>query len=302
MKTTRKLIIFIFTLLAPAAAAYAQAPREELQQMVHQLQQSPSDNALREKIVKLATIIKPAPAIPEEANRAFVKGNVFQKEAKDASGYELAISAYSEALRAAPWWGDAYFNLSIAQESAGKFEEAIASTKSYMASVPTGSADVREAQNKIYALEAKKEMADVKKKSNPAGNWKVFVNGNPQRAGGSAGSDGSSWTVDFHYRFEVKGNEIVAYNVTDSDPSFDSFDKTWCRRAGGKWACTGDEDMFGRFSVDNNVIRGRYLVNNLNGDLSGTLGESEIQWDYEYRDQYGVHRRHETLRKFAGAK
>ena len=63
------------------------------------------------------------------------------------------------------------------------------------------------------------------------------------------------------------------------------------------WACAGDEDMFGRFSVDNNVIRGRYLVNNLNGDLSGTLSESEIQWDYEYRDQYGVHRSHETLRK-----
>lgn len=295
MKTTSKLIILIVTLLA--AAAYAQTPREELQQMVQQLQQSPSDNALREKLIKLATSIKPAPAIPEEANRAFVKGNVFQKEAKDASGYELAISAYSEALRAAPWWGDAYFNLSIAQESAGKFEAAIASIRNYMTSVPTGSAEVREAQNKIYALEAKQEMADVKKKSNPSGNWKVFVNGLPQKAGGSTGSEGSSWTVDFHYRFEVRGNEIVVYYVTDSDPSFDSFDKTWCQRSGGKWACTGDEDMFGRFSVDNNVIRGRYLFSNLNGDLSGTLSESEIQWEYEYGDQYGVHRSHETLRK-----
>jgi tetratricopeptide (TPR) repeat protein len=297
MKSTGRLILFIFTFWVLAANVYAQTPRVELQQMVEQLQKSPNENALREKIIKFATSIKPAPAIPEEANRAFVKGNVFQKEAKDITGYELAISAYSEVLRAAPWWGDAYFNLSIAQESAEKFEEAIDSTRNYMASVPTGSAEVREAQNKIYALEAKKEMADVKKKSNPTGNWKVFVNGSPQRAGGSAGSDGSSWTVDFHYRFEVRGNEIVVYYVTDSYPLFDSFDKTWCRRAGGIWACAGDEDMFGRFSVDNNVIRGRYLVNNLNGDLSGTLSESEIQWDYEYRDQYGFHRSHETLRK-----
>ena len=170
MELTMKLLALFFGALMLGNVVYAQTPREELQQMVEQLQKSPSDNALREKIIRLAISVKPAPAIPEEANRTFVKGNVFQKEAKDASGYELAISAYSESLRAAPWWGDAYFNLSIAQESAGKFVEAIASTRHYMASVPTGSAEVREAQNKIYALEAKKEMADVKKKSNPTGN------------------------------------------------------------------------------------------------------------------------------------
>lgn len=159
MKTTRKLIIFVFALFALATNAHAQSPREQLQQMVEQLQKTPNDNVLREKIVKHATSIKPAPAIPEEANRAFVKGNVFQKEAKDTSGYELAIAAYREALRSAPWWSDAYFNLAIAQESAGKFDEAIASIRNYMASVAAGSAEHREAQNKIYALEAKGEMA-----------------------------------------------------------------------------------------------------------------------------------------------
>lgn len=159
MKPTRKLLIFAFTFLVLAASVYAQTPREQLNQMVQQLQKTPGDNALREKIIKLATRIKPAPAIPEEANRAFVKGNVFQKEAKDASGYELAIAAYREALRSAPWWGDAYFNLAVALEAAGKFDEAIASIRNYMASVAAGSAEHRDAQNKIYALEAKGEMA-----------------------------------------------------------------------------------------------------------------------------------------------
>ena len=159
MKTASKLIIFIVTSLVLVASACAQSPREQLQQMVQQLQTTPNDNVLRERIIKLATNIKPAPEIPEEATRAFVKGNVFQKEAKDASGYELAISAYRDALRIAPWWGDAYFNLSVALESSSKFNEAIASIKLFIASVPSGSKEAREAQNRVYALEAKGEMA-----------------------------------------------------------------------------------------------------------------------------------------------
>src|SRR5258705_10035814 len=158
MKSIGKLIIFGFALLALAASAYAQSPREQLKQMVEQLQATPGDNALRERIIKLAASIKPAPAIPEEANRAFVKGNVFQKDAKDASGYELAISAYRDALRAAPWWGDAYYNLAVALESARKFDEAIAPLKLFIASVQAGSVEARGAQKKIYALGAKKEM------------------------------------------------------------------------------------------------------------------------------------------------
>ena len=39
------------------------------------------------------------------------------REARDTSGYTLAISSYRDALRAAPWWGDAYFNLSKPAEA-----------------------------------------------------------------------------------------------------------------------------------------------------------------------------------------
>ena len=85
MKRTTHIIIFAIALFAFMVSAHAQSPREQLTQMVEQLQKTPSDNALREKIIKLAREVKPAPAVPEEANRAFVRGNVFQKEAKDAS-------------------------------------------------------------------------------------------------------------------------------------------------------------------------------------------------------------------------
>jgi len=158
MASTGRALLSVLAFFALSLSAYGQAPREQLTQMVQQLQKTPTDSALRERIVKLAAEIKPAPAIPEEANRFFVRGNVFQKEAKDASSYELAISAYREALRIAPWWGDAYFNLAAAQGSAGRFDDAIASQKLFIAAVPAGGAEAREAQNKIYALEARKEM------------------------------------------------------------------------------------------------------------------------------------------------
>jgi hypothetical protein len=86
MKSTSKLIIFIFTFLALIASAYAQTPCEELQQMVEQLQKIPSDNALREKIIKLAIELKPAPAIPEEAREPFVMGATVLKKASDPAG------------------------------------------------------------------------------------------------------------------------------------------------------------------------------------------------------------------------
>jgi len=159
MKLSVNVLVILLLGTIGVNGVYAQSPREQLQQMVEQLQKSPGDTALREKIIRLATSIKPAPAIPEEANRAFVKGGVFQTEAKDASGYELAISAYREALRTAAWWGDAYFNLAAALESAGKFDEAIASIKLYMVSMQAGSAEARQAQNRVYAIEAKSEMA-----------------------------------------------------------------------------------------------------------------------------------------------
>ncbi len=110
MKSTSKLIIFAFAFLALDVIAYAQSPREQMQQLTTQLQQTPNDNALRERIIKLGAELKPAPAVPEEARRSFVEGVNIVKLAKDASSQKLAIGSFNEALKIAPWWGDAYYN------------------------------------------------------------------------------------------------------------------------------------------------------------------------------------------------
>lgn len=154
----KSLFLFAVALFVLSISAHAANPREELQQLVAQLQRNPSDTALREKIIKLAQTIKPAPAVPEEANRAFVRGNAFHKGAKHPDDYNLAIQSYREALVLAPWWGDAYYNLSVSQESTGSFDDAIASIKFYIITNPSGK-EQREAQNRIYSVEAKRDLA-----------------------------------------------------------------------------------------------------------------------------------------------
>lgn len=202
MRSIWKGVVYSVALLGLATNAFAQSPRELLAQMVEQLQKSPTDNALREKIIRLAPEIKPAPAIPEDANRAFVRGNVFQKEAKDSSGYDVAISAYRDALRVAPWWGDAYYNLAVALESARRFDEATASIKLYMISLTTGSAEAREAQNHIYAIEAKSELAARETATAAAedAKRKLIVKGNPRL------SVEGTWTISGAFEFQVMRN------------------------------------------------------------------------------------------------
>lgn len=59
MKTYGQWLLFM-VLLAGGASAHAAPPGEALPQMVEQLQLNPSDDALREKIIKLAQELKPA--------------------------------------------------------------------------------------------------------------------------------------------------------------------------------------------------------------------------------------------------
>lgn len=158
MKPIRHILILALATVTTLASAQETNSTEQLTQMVGQLQKSPTDRALREKIIKLALELQPAPVVPEEANRAFVRGGVFHKEAKTTADFEQAIAAYRDALRVAPWWGVAYNNMAVSQEAAGKFDEAIASLKLSISALPVGSAEAREAQNHIYAIEAKSEI------------------------------------------------------------------------------------------------------------------------------------------------
>ncbi|OGT00964.1 MAG: hypothetical protein A3K04_09095 [Gallionellales bacterium RBG_16_56_9] len=125
MKLTMKLLALIFGMLMLANVANAESPREQLKQMIEQLQKSPTDNALREKIIRLAQTLKPAPAVPEEAERHMAYGTAAFTGAKSVADYKEAAKEFEQATLAAPWYGDAYFNLGVAQDKAENYAAAL---------------------------------------------------------------------------------------------------------------------------------------------------------------------------------
>jgi hypothetical protein len=101
------LILVLYAIVMPAWAQTASS-QQTLDQYVADLQKNPDDTALREKIIKLAQTMNPAPAIPEEAREHYVMATTFAQKAKDDtekakgeselrqanSGFERAIEQY----------------------------------------------------------------------------------------------------------------------------------------------------------------------------------------------------------------
>ncbi len=133
-------------------------PREDFQQALEQLQKGTSDSGQTERVIRLAQELKPTPTIPEEARQHFVEGNFIAKSAKDVAGQKLAVESYKEALKIAPWWGDAYYNLAVAQELVDELDDAKSSLRLYILTRP-GEREVRDAQDHIYTLNAKQKIS-----------------------------------------------------------------------------------------------------------------------------------------------
>ncbi len=160
MNTLLRRLVWLVTMPALLAAAPAakSAPREQLKNLVEQLQKSPADAALREQIIKLSKLVKPPPPIPEAARRHHVMARTLLKEAKQPEEFAEAIGEFKSALLAAPWWGEAYNDLGQALGSVGRYEEAIGALNLYVATMPGGER-ARLAQDEIYTLEAKQKKA-----------------------------------------------------------------------------------------------------------------------------------------------
>jgi tetratricopeptide (TPR) repeat protein len=153
-------MILVLSLTAPGFAAQAakksSSSSEGLRQYVDDLKSNPGDKALREKIIKIALGMKPAPTVPEDAERNMARGTAFAQKASDSAGYKKAIAEFEAATNAAPWLALAYYNLGVVQEKAGLFNEAIQSLKFYLMAAPDAK-NTRDVKNKIYALEADAE-------------------------------------------------------------------------------------------------------------------------------------------------
>jgi hypothetical protein len=135
---------------SPANAALGQCMAE--------LQASPDDQALREKIVKLAARASPAAEIPAAARDHYARARKLFAAAETINDVGKAIDQYQAALRIAPWWPEANKDLGLALETAQRHEEALTALGLYLAAEPSGR-DARAVEDEIHKIETKRNKA-----------------------------------------------------------------------------------------------------------------------------------------------
>ena len=192
MKSISRFIFIAIAFMALANTAHALTPREQLNQMVQQLQKTEDDNALREKIIKLARTIRPA--VPEEARRSFIIGEALFKQAKNLKSAYEAANAFWTATTIAPWWSEAYWNLAASQQLAGQYVNAKESLRLYLLTNPSA-ADRRVAQDRLYAIDADITVATSSVPGGIAGFWQrdsSTYSGEWKRKAPTMSADGSS--------------------------------------------------------------------------------------------------------------
>jgi tetratricopeptide (TPR) repeat protein len=104
------------------------------------------------KIIKLASLMSPPPAVGDEARRAAIQGKTAFKRATDAAGFKEAKESFEKAVKLASWWPEAYFNLALIEEKLREYDAAKDNFELYVYAAP-GAADVAAVQEKIYELE-----------------------------------------------------------------------------------------------------------------------------------------------------
>jgi tetratricopeptide (TPR) repeat protein len=151
-KIISSLVVFVwvFFALTPAQAQSGNL-RETLEQYISDLQKNPGDNSLREKIIKLAQEMKPAPKIPGEIDELVGAATYAVKNAKTETDFNDAVDAYQKILLIAPWVPEYYYNLGAVQEKAGKLKEAVASLELYLSAAPDAK-DAKEVREHIGGL------------------------------------------------------------------------------------------------------------------------------------------------------
>jgi tetratricopeptide (TPR) repeat protein len=117
---------------------------------------SAKDQQLRERVISLAHKIKPAPIVPEEAERYMARGRAAVKSAATIKDFEDAASQFSKVLRVAPWLSEGYYNLGVVQDKAGRYQDAIRNLKYYLLAAPNAQ-DAKRVRSLIFEIEYRQE-------------------------------------------------------------------------------------------------------------------------------------------------
>ena len=86
--------------------------------------------------IVLLTHSAKAQSIYDEAARHAARGKAAVDAGKSPADYETAITEFKAAAKLVPNWPNAYYNLGVAQDKAGHYEEAAESLEKYLALAP----------------------------------------------------------------------------------------------------------------------------------------------------------------------
>ena len=256
MKPIRHLIILALALVTSLASAQEPSLREQFKTAVDNYQagitngNTMANTKVMLKVIELYKQLEPPPAVPEEAREPFVMGATVLKESKDATTAGKAVELFGNAIWLAPWWAEARYNHAVACEASGLFDVAIFDLNIYLAFKLTDD-EHRQAQDKIYALKAKAELAATRKLAAEQ-KAKIELEDSPQAKAASQlekdkalirSLDGVKFTSETHngdvvWRniYEIHGQEAHFYIeviANNSGSSFQVRDKhPWMRRPG----------------------------------------------------------------------
>lgn len=156
MKRTNRTVIAVSLILICCGVLYGQ---DQLVTFTSQLQKTPTDNVLREKIIKLGATMKPAPTVPDEAIRYEGRAQYAFKSAKSEADYLVAAQEYEKAVAAAPWVSGYYSDLCTIYDKVGKPEDAKRNCGFYLVAL-TDPDQITDAKRRIAGLEFAIEKAN----------------------------------------------------------------------------------------------------------------------------------------------
>lgn len=107
---------------------------------------------LWEKIAAVAEQLTPPPAIPQDAVKHSIYAQAAAERAKNAADLVNSEQEWLAAIKIAPWWADAYFNLAAVAAKAGNAGLAVNALQLYLVAKPNAS-NAHDVQLEIYKLQ-----------------------------------------------------------------------------------------------------------------------------------------------------
>jgi len=220
----KKIVLAFTLLLAFISAVQAQTPQQTLNQYISDLQKTPNDYALREKIIKHVQAMKPAPAVPDEARKYMDRGIAAIEGAKTEEDFRAASAEFLKAVNLAPWLGDAYRNLAIARDKSGQYDAALNNLRLYLLTSPSP-ADEAWAKSLINKVEYRKEKAAkesspaamAEKKRQEEGAVLKKIDGARYKYRHSDSRDAGYWILDIRGNQVIKGFVITSSRFSPED-------------------------------------------------------------------------------------